>query len=371
MIYFSLGDYDNMVERYRSMLQYITAVTRNECTEAINTILDAIASVTNVYVLSQMYEITLLALKLANNERLWFNTNIKLAKLYMEDHKYAEVERIILDLKRTCQTPAGYDDPEKGSYLLEVYCLEIQLCSALEDGERMRAIYPRTLNLNAAVSDPRIMGIIREEGGKMQMVEGNWMGAYNEFYEAFRNYQEAGNVRARNCLKYVVLASMLSLNDINPFAAREAKAFSDDPEILGMSELRQSLEANDLVRFEKAVKNKRNRIMEEPFLMTYLEPLRRRMHEQVLANLVKPYKRVTLGFLAEELFLTVEQVEKLLVDLIRNEKLNGFIDQSNGWLILSSANDEPKAGAEEALRFLVTSLETMQSNLLNSVGNMQ
>lgn len=41
------------------------------------------------------------------------------------------------------------------------------------------------------------------------MAEAKWDAAYNEFYQAFRNYQEAGNVRARDCLKYVVLASML------------------------------------------------------------------------------------------------------------------------------------------------------------------
>ena len=48
---------------------------------------------------------------------------------------------------------------------------------------------------------------------------------YNEFFEGFRNYQEAGNGRAATCLKYVVLANMLALSDINPFDSREAKAF--------------------------------------------------------------------------------------------------------------------------------------------------
>lgn len=132
------------------------------------------------------------------------------------------------------------------------------------------------MNLNAAVLDPRIMGVIREEGGKMQMAEGNWEDAYNELYEAFRNYQEAGNSRARDCLKvhtyihagvsyainntkffckkYVVLASMLSLSDINPFAAREAKVFSDDKEIVAMSDLRMCLEKNDLSKFERTIR---------------------------------------------------------------------------------------------------------------------
>ncbi len=74
---------------------------------------------------------------------------------------------------------------------------------------------------------------------------------------------------------------MLALSGINPFAAREAKVFADDKEVLAMSELRQSLEANDLERFEKILQNKKNRIVDEPFLMTYIQPLRRRMREQV------------------------------------------------------------------------------------------
>ena len=272
--------YDKMIDRYTGMLIYISSVTRNECTDAINAILDSLTSATDIQVLSKMYEITLIALKSANNERLWFNTNLKLAKLYLEDKKFTEVERLINSLKKTCQTADGKDDIGKGTYLLEVYCLEIQLCSMTLNSNRMKQIYPKTVNLNAAVADPRIMGIIREEGGKMQMAEGNWEEAYNELYEAFRNYQEAGNSRAKDCLKYVVLASMLSLSDINPFAAREAKVFSDDKEIIAMSDLRQSLEANDLARFERTIKNKQNRILDEPFLMTYIQPLRRRMREQ-------------------------------------------------------------------------------------------
>ena len=56
------------------------------------------------------------------------------------------------------------------------------------------------------------------------------------------------------CTKYVVLASMLSLSDINPFAAREAKVFSDDKEIVAMSDLRMCLEKNDLSKFERTIR---------------------------------------------------------------------------------------------------------------------
>ena len=236
---------------------------------------------------------------------------------------------IIDSLKKRCQNHDGSDDKSKDTYLLEVYCLETQLSSATNNANRMRLIYPKTLNLNATVSDPRIMGIIREEGGKMRMSESNWDGAYNEFFEAFKSYQEAGNSRARDCLKYVVLASMLALNEINIFASREAKAFSDDREILAMSELRTSLDDNDLPRFEKTICNQANRIMDEPFLMTYIEPLRRRMREQVLLHLIKPYRKITFDFLSKELNIQVEEVEMLIVDMILENRMIAQIDQIN------------------------------------------
>jgi COP9 signalosome complex subunit 2 len=87
----------------------------------------------------------------------------------------------------------------------------------------------------------------------MYMSKGQWSLAYNEFYEGFRNYQEAGNKRAKDCLKYVVLANMLALSDINPFAAREAKVFQDEREVAAMLDLRLAYESNDLGRFERTL----------------------------------------------------------------------------------------------------------------------
>jgi COP9 signalosome complex subunit 2 len=339
ILYFKLGKFILMIQRFQMMLSYISSVTRNECTDAINAVLDAIASVKDVKVLSEMYELTLASLKSANNERLWFNTNLKLAKAYLDSQRYNDVDRIVMELKRSCQLPDGSDDTSKGTSLLEVYCLEIQLCTLTRQTIRMKTIYPRTLHLNAAVADPRIMGIIREEGGKMHMSEGNWDDAYNELYEAFRNYQEAGNAHAKSCLKYVVLASMLALSDINPFAAPEAKVYADDREILAMAELRQTLESNDLDRFEKILQNKQNRILDEPFLMTYIQPLRRRMKEQVLINLTKPYRKVTLDFLSSELALTKDEVELLLVDMILDQRIDASIDQIHGVVILGRDHD--------------------------------
>lgn len=48
------------------------------------------------------------------------------------------------------------------------------------------------------------MGIIHECGGKMHMAERQWADAATDFFEAFKNYDEAGNQRRIQCLKYAM-----------------------------------------------------------------------------------------------------------------------------------------------------------------------
>jgi hypothetical protein len=66
----------------------------------------------------------------------------------------------------------------------------------------------------------------------------------------------------------------------------------------------------------------------------------------VLLNLVRPYKRVTLAFLAEELVLEVNEVESLLVDLIVLHGLNASLDKINNVLILKHSNSPSGSGSD-------------------------
>ena len=361
-----LGHGDAMVSSYTTMLEYISMVTRNACTESINRILDAISTGSSVQTLQRMYEITLNALKDANNERLWLNTNVKLGRVHLQARNFREVRRIAEEMKQACRREDGSDDMSKGSYLLEAYALEIQVCTLTHDTQRMKEIYPRTEALSAAVADPRIMGIIREEGGKMFMAGASWDEAYNEFYAAFRSYQEAGNPRAKVCLKYVVLSNMLALSDINPFAAREAKVLQDDKEIMAMVDLRMAYESNDMPRFERVLRNKSNRILEDEYLRGFIEQLRMRMRESVLLALVKPYQRLSMNFIAKELRMDAGEVEGILVSLILEQRLDGVIDQVSECLVLNKRKAKAKQ-ASDALRLWNAALSEAAQQLGNRI----
>merc|ERR1711935_1158139 len=84
------------------------------------------------------------------------------------------------------------------------------------------------MNLNAVINDPRVMGIIKECGGKMYMDEKKWNKALDEMYECFKYYQESGNFKAKNILIYVILAGILCQSPINHADSREAKVYKDE-----------------------------------------------------------------------------------------------------------------------------------------------
>jgi hypothetical protein len=61
------------------------------------------------------------------------------------------------------------------------------------------------------------------------------------------------------------------------------------------------------------------------------------MYVQVLLNLTRPYRKVTIAFIARELALDVPEVEALLVDMILDEKLDAHIDQIRGHVVLKNS----------------------------------
>lgn len=329
-ISFRLGNYADMMVKYKLLLTYIkSAVTRNYSEKSINSILDYISTSKQMELLQDFYETTLDALKEAKNERLWFKTNTKLGKLYYDRGDYPRLQRILKQLHQSCQTDDGADDLKKGTQLLEIYALEIQMYTAQKNNKKLKALYEQSLHIKSAIPHPLIMGVIRECGGKMHLREGEYEKAHTDFFEAFKNYDESGSPRRTTCLKYLVLANMLMKSGINPFDSQETKPYKNDPEILAMTNLVSAYQNNDINDFEKILKTNRQNIMEDPFIREHIEDLLRNIRTQVLIKLIKPYTRIHIPFISRELNIDATEVENLLVSCILDSSVEGRIDQVN------------------------------------------
>ncbi|GFR39870.1 hypothetical protein Agub_g371 [Astrephomene gubernaculifera] len=329
-LHYKLGQYGKMMDSYRLMLSYADgAVTRNASEKKINSLLDFMGGASDTQVLQEFYEATLTALEKAKNERLWFKTQLKLANLWFRKQEFGRMSRIIRELHRSCQREDGSEDPKKGTQLLDVLALEIQMATEQRNPKRLKRLYQRALTVKSAIPHPRIMGIIRECGGKMHMHDQLWSEAATDFFEAFKAYDEAGVGRRVQCLKYLVLANMLMESRVDPFDAQEAKPYKQDPEIVSMTNLVAAFQHNDITEFEKILRTNKRTIMDDPFIRNYVEDLLRKIRTQVLLKMIQPYTRVRIPFIAAKLNIPAPDVEQLLVSLILDGRVAGTIDQVN------------------------------------------
>ena len=140
-----------------------------------------------------MYELILGSLK-KSNERLWFGTSLRLGQIYLTDQNFQLLNQLLLDLKQACKKPDMADgnlldvdvyDVSKGNQLLEVFAMEIQMCIDTKEQLRMKQIYNLTQKFTSVIEDPRVVGIIKECGGKMFMSEKRWDAALEEFRASF------------------------------------------------------------------------------------------------------------------------------------------------------------------------------------------
>ncbi|GAB5587096.1 COP9/signalosome complex subunit Csn2 [Umbelopsis nana] len=325
---FQLGRFDDTLRYYEELLTYTkSAVTRNYSEKSINNILDYVSSSDDMAFMERFYQTTLDSLVDSKNDRLWVKTNLKLAKLWLDRHEYSRLNKILRQLHASCQKDDGTDDQRKGTHLLEIFALEIQMYTETKNNKKLKSVYQQCLRVKSAIPHPRIMGVIRECGGKMHMSEKTWDQAQTDFFESFKNYDEAGSPQRIQVLKYLVLANMLTESQINPFDSQETKPYKNDPQIVAMTNLVSAYQKKEIREFEKILKENHSAIMGDSFIRTYIDDVLKNIRTQVLIRLIKPYTRIEIPFISRQLNIPVKDVEELLVTLILDKKISGRIDQ--------------------------------------------
>ncbi|KAK0510289.1 hypothetical protein JMJ35_007683 [Cladonia borealis] len=357
---YKLRKYDKAVEHYTELLTYVkSAVTRNYSEKSINNMLDFIEKGAEddkaYHCMEKFYSKTLESFQSTNNERLWLKTNIKLARLWLERREYTQLVKLVRELHRACQTEDGRDDPSKGTYALEIYALEIQMYAETRNNKRLKALYQRALKVRSAVPHPKIMGIIRECGGKMHMSEENWKEAQTDFFESFRNYDEAGSLQRIQVLKYLVLTTMLMKSDINPFESQETKPYKNDPRISAMTDLVEAYQQNDIHRYESILQNNKD-VLSDPFIAENIDEVTRSLRTSGVMKLIAPYTRFTLAFIAKKLNISVAEVQDIIGFLILDKKLDGKIDQDKGTVEIENRNDADRTLAMQEWSSAIGSL---------------
>lgn len=364
---FHLKKYEESLKMYQELLSYINQfVTKNHGEKSINSILDYTSTSRDFDVLKEFYETTLEALKEGKNERLWFKTNYRLGMVYLERGEYQKLCQIIKQLKQSCAycpetTDYSEVDPYKGAQILTIYSLEIQMNTWLKNHQQLKKLYEKSLHIKSAIPHPLIMSVIRECGGKMHLRSREYEEAYTDFFEAFKNYDESGSPRRIQCLKYLILTSMLLKSDINPFDSQEAKPYKNSPELKAMMDLISAFQSHDMKKFERVYQDNKEELMGDPFIFEHIEELLKHVRSDVLIRFFGPYSRLKLTSLAEELGISYEETENFLVSCILDDFIRARIDQIEGVLIQTEC---PMVAQYECMEKVCKLVDTINTNIM-------
>ncbi|KAJ1845639.1 hypothetical protein LPJ73_004786 [Coemansia sp. RSA 2703] len=354
-----------ILDTYDRMLVYISKsiVARNYAEKSINNMLERVSLGMDSAFTREFYEKTLVVLKQTRNDRLWLRTSLRLGKLLLDQRDFDKLSGLLDELKRSCLDDAGNVILERGTQLLEVNAMLLGMYVELEDARRLKNVYLESVGVRSAIPHPRIMGFIRECGGKMYMAERNWENAQSNFFDAFKNYDEAGSPQRVQMLKYLVLASMLSESEVNPLSSPEARSYEADPEIIAMTKLVRAYEKQQVNEFERVLEDHSDAILGDRFIARFVDDLRRTFRMLTLQSIVAPYTRVRISSLAQRLRVDVAEAEELLVALILDKRLRASIDQENAILLLQQeTTDESQY---DAVSSWASGLESMMKQALS------
>jgi COP9 signalosome complex subunit 2 len=189
----------------------------------------------------------------------------------------------------------------------------------------------------------------------------NWKDAQSDFFESFRNYDEAGSLHRIQVLKYLVLTTMLMGSDINPFDSQETKPYKNDPRIAAMTELVDAYQRDDIDQYGLVLQKNRD-LLADPFIAENIDEVTRNMRTKAVVKLVAPYTRFRLDFIAKRLSITIPEVQDIVGFLILDKKLHGKINQDAGTVEIENRADLDRMRAVASWTGAIQSLASLVLN---------
>lgn len=194
--------------------------------------------------------------------------------------------------------------------------------------------------------------------------EDEWSAAQTDFFESFHNYDEAGDPRRIQVLKYLLLANMLMSSSINPFDSQETKPYRNDPQVIVMKELVTAFHERNIDVFQQILKQHESEIMGDSFIRRHIDEVMRNIRTETLLELIVPYTRMSLDSIASKLNVNTPVVMDLLQQLILDGRVNGRIDETARELrLIQRATSETRhaeafESACKSIARIVTTYET-------------
>jgi len=363
VLYGKVKNNEKCLETYKKLLTYKgDDVSENLLDKAISEILGSLEEAGDDRVLVDMYNITDELLTKLGNTRSLNKVELKKARAFLNLKNWGQLKQVLRKITQSLI------EQNKRDQLLDVYALEIQMYMALKDKVGVQSVYDKAKKI--VENDKGILStklaIFNYCGGKILMEDRQFTDAYKKLYEAFEYFVESGSDLSVPCLKYMLMANMLSTTDkVNPFADKSAQPFQQNKSIKPLSDLLDAYDKKDIKNFEEILRLHPAEITEDEFLNQFIQEILTKVRIEVIKDKIKPYTSIRLGYLARNLNITSKEVEGLIVRLILDGEIFAKVDQIKQVMILLGSGGT--TGKYQSMEKWAKQLNAIAGHLSNAI----
>lgn len=328
-LFYKSGEFDKMLQSLQYFVTLAPNVGSTYVEESIGRLLNHYGSTNDSVFAKKFYEIILNYIGKENTSgasRIWLKIYINKAGLLLDESHLDEAQELIQQIKLQLDESS---ENVQNAFGIECLALEIEYYSRVlvqDSISTLQELYRQSLNISTALTHPRIMGIIKECGGKVFFYLRNFERARLEFYDAFKSYDEAGSEYKNRSLKYFTLCSLVSENEVNPFESQETQTYSQLPEYSDLIHMIKQYDNLSLDGFDLAV----SKIIEnddflgkDDIFHDAIKQIKHNLCSRILINLLKSYKTIRFQYIMDMLHISQDELEHLVFHLSNQGRVSG------------------------------------------------
>ncbi|KAG7192967.1 uncharacterized protein KQ657_001073 [Scheffersomyces spartinae] len=241
--------------------------------------------------------------------------------LYLDNHQYENVPSLIKIIKEKLN---NFDSEFKGlklTYLPEVCAYEIEYLSQQRplNINRLRQLHRESLRVSTVLTHPRILGIIKECGGRLKFYRDNFEKARLDFYEAFKCYDEVGSQLKNQILKYVILCSIVTDHEANPFESQETQAYTQLSDYENLVALYDAYECLNLRRLQEVIndfKLSSDPLASDDIFLKSTALILDNLKSKILVRILSSFKSISFDTLTRLLEIELNDLDKRITHLV-------------------------------------------------------
>lgn len=255
-----------------------------------------------------------------SGHRLWLRINLSRFNDLLEENDLPAAKVLLQSIKEQL---TKVSELTRNSFALEVIAAEIEYSMRFGGPlSELSQFHKQSSQVSNTITHPRVMGVIWECGATVHFHRGQFEKARLEFYESFKNYDEAGSSSKKKILKYLGLCSMLTDSEVNPFESQETQTYAQLAEYENLIRLITAYEECDLDVFYdvlKLMKTTHDVLTKDRLFHIAEKRILHNLKLKVISNYLKASKAVTYDYLLRKLGLDCdEELENLLLYMANN-----------------------------------------------------